>query len=134
MIRVYVAGAYSADNVLSVLNNMRIGMRAAKDVLVAGMAPYCPWLDYQFYLLLRDDETISLENIYAYSTAWLEACEAVFVVPNPANVNSRGTQAELKRARDLHMPVFNDLQNLRAWAEEKQRIDRLNAGHSTEIR
>jgi hypothetical protein len=128
MIRVYVAGAYSGPDVLSVLNNMRIGMRAAKDVLVAGMAPFCPWLDYQFFLLLRDDEQISLDSIYGYSMAWLEASSAVYVVQNPANVQSRGTQQELAKAKELHLPIFNDLQHLIAWAERKRIADRANRG------
>ena len=40
MKRIYIAGAYSANNVLTVLDNMREGMRLATKVLLLGYAPF----------------------------------------------------------------------------------------------
>lgn len=111
MKRVYVAGAYSSDNVIGVLNNMRVGMRASVEVLLAGFAPFCPWLDYQFQLMLRGDETLAVKHYYGYSMAWLEASDAVLLLPN--SENSKGTQAELARARKLNIPIFNSLEELK---------------------
>ena len=41
--RVYVAGPYSADNVIDVLENIRKGQRASVEILLDGHDPFCPW-------------------------------------------------------------------------------------------
>jgi hypothetical protein len=104
MKRIYVAGAYSSDNVLGVLDNIRIGIRKATEVLLEGNAPFCPWLDYQFQLMLRDNETLTVQDFYDYSMAWLEVSDEVLVLPN--SEHSKGTQAEIKRAEELGIPVI----------------------------
>lgn len=111
MKRIYVAGAYSADNVISVLNNMRRGIRLATKVLLNGYAPFAPWLDYQFQFILRDDEILTLDDYYNYSLAWLEVADAVLVVPG--SENSKGTQAEITKAKELKIPVYYSLKELR---------------------
>lgn len=113
--RVYVAGAYSADNVLGVLDNMRRGMVMSKDVFLAGFAPWCPWMDYHYQLLLQDGESLTIQDYYEYSMAWLEASEAVLVLPN--SEHSKGTQAEIRRATELKIPVFGSMKALQAWAD-----------------
>lgn len=111
MKRIYVAGAYSADNVIDVLDNMRRGMRAATEVLLAGYAPFCPWLDYQFQLMLREGETLTLQDYYEYSLAWVRAADAMLVLPN--SENSKGTQAEIMEAIKLNIPIYGSLDELR---------------------
>lgn len=117
--RVYVAGAYSADNVLDVLRNMNRGIRLSSKVFMLGYAPFCPWLDYQFALNARLDEgeDVTLENYYGYSMAWLEASDAVLVVPEK-HETSKGTQAEIKRANELEIPVFFDINDMVDYFEE----------------
>jgi len=115
MKRVYVAGSYSSDNVITVLNNMRIGMRLGTQVLLAGYAPFVPWFDYQFQLMLRDGETLTVQDYYDYSMAWLEASDCVLVVPN--SDNSKGTRAEIKRAKELDIPVYYTLAELEYFKE-----------------
>ena len=117
--RVYVAGAYSADNVLQVLENMRVGMRAGTEVLLAGFCPFVPFFDYQFKLMSREGESITLEDYYRYSMAWLEVSDAVLVIPGYEK--SKGTLAEIKRAVELGIPVFYDLDNLSRGALERAR-------------
>ena len=119
--RVYVAGAYSSGNVLGVLENMRIGMRAAKDVMLARLSPFCPWLDYQFWLMLQDGETLTVDDFYEYSMAWLAASDAVLVVNNPANIDSVGLRKELDLAKQLRIPIFNSIDRLKEWAESRRR-------------
>lgn len=107
---VYVAGAYSADNVIQVLENMRKGMRASVEVLLKGYAPFCPWLDYQFSLMLQGDEKLLVQDYYQYSISWLEKSDCVLVLPN--SDKSKGTQAELVRARELNIPIYTSLEEL----------------------
>lgn len=107
---VYVAGPYSSDNVMGVLENMRKGMRMATKVFLAGFAPFCPWIDYHFALMVRGDERLTVDQYYQYSMAWLERSDAVLVLPG--SERSRGTQAELQRARELGIPIYHTLDDL----------------------
>lgn len=111
MKRVYIAGAYSADNILSALENMRKGMRAGLIVLKAGYAPFVPWFDYHFSLMLRDDETLTVQEYYDYSMAWLEGSNAILVLPDWEN--SKGTVNEIAKAKELEIPIFYNMEDLK---------------------
>jgi hypothetical protein len=104
MTRVYVAGAYSGKNVIEILDNMRRGMRAGTELMLLNVSPFVPWLDYHFQLMLREGEELTVEHYYKYSMAWLEVSDVVVVLPN--SENSKGTQAEIARARELGIPVL----------------------------
>jgi hypothetical protein len=104
MIRVYVAGPYSSDNVLGVLTNMRVGMRKSTELLLKGYAPFCSWLDHHFTLMLQGEEQLTVPNYYDYSLAFLEVSQAVLLLPGYEN--SKGTLAEIKRAEELGIPIF----------------------------
>ena len=111
MKRVYVAGPYSADNIIDVFENMRKGMRAGLEVFLAGYAPWVPWHDFHHQLVLRDDESIPVQYYYEMSMAWLEVSDAVLVLPGWEG--SRGTRAEIKRAEELKIPIFFTFQALK---------------------
>ncbi len=108
--RVYVAGAYSANNVIGVLDNMRRGMRASTEIILMGFAPFCPWFDYHFQLMLRNNERLSVQDYYDYSIAWLEVSEAVLVLPN--SENSVGTTKEIQKAQELGIPIYYSKETL----------------------
>jgi nucleoside 2-deoxyribosyltransferase len=112
-LRVYVAGAYSAPNVLAVMGNMRRGIQLSSACAKAGFAVYSPWCD----CLLHFHEEFRLEDCYSYSMPWLEASDAVLVVPENCE-ESNGTQAEIRRAIELAIPVFWSLDELIEWGEE----------------
>jgi hypothetical protein len=97
--RIYVAGSYSADNVISVLSNIRRGIAYCAKLIKEGHAPWCPWLDYQFSFF----QDLSVEDYYRYSMAWLEVSEMVHVLPNSGQ--SKGTIKEVDRALQLHIPI-----------------------------
>jgi hypothetical protein len=110
-IKVYVAGKYNDNNIVSALDNMREGMRAGLEVLLAGFVPFVPWFDYHFQLNLRDGETLTDEDYKRYSMVWLEVCDAVLVLPSW--ISSEGTKAEIRRAIELDMPIFFNLKQLK---------------------
>ena len=98
--RIYVAGAYSADNVIGVLNNIQRGTKYCAKLMKEGHSPFCPWLDYQFHFY---EPKLTVEDYYRYSMAWLEVSDCIHVLPN--SENSKGTQKEIERARELGIPI-----------------------------
>ena len=103
--RVYVAGAYSSDNVLGVLDNIREGIRVSTEILLAGHAPFCPWCDHSFVLALREGEHIPVQAFQENSIAWLKVSDMMVLVPGWEN--SHGTRAEIEIARTLNILVYS---------------------------
>jgi hypothetical protein len=100
--RVYVAGKYSSDNILGVLSNIRDGIDASAKILKLGHAVFCPWLDHQFHFF---DSSLTVKEYQLNSMAWLEVSDVVVVLPN--SENSKGTQAEIVRAKELGIKVID---------------------------
>lgn len=111
MKRIYVAGPYSADNVIRMLDNIREGIKASKDVLLAGYAPFCPWLDHMYHLMLEDDDRLHVSHYQECSMAWLKASDGVLVLPGWED--SKGTCSEIRMAELSNIPIFYDLETLK---------------------
>lgn len=115
--RVYVAGPYSrkADgsvaNIIDALMNMRAGMKASVELLLNGHVPFCPFLDYQFWLVLPDGAEIPMEAIKAYSMEWLRVSEAIIMLPGWEG--SSGCKAELAEAQRLGLKVYMSMDEFR---------------------
>lgn len=109
MKRVYVAGAYSADNVLDVLKNIGRGEEYASQVFMMGYAPFCPWHDKD-YVIKNWSEEFTVDQFYDYSMAWLEVSDVVLVIPGYEESN--GTLTEIERAKSLGIPVIYDIMEL----------------------
>ena len=101
MLKVYVAGAYSADNIMGVFSNMRRGQHLAYKVIKAGMAPFVPWFDYQFALI----GPMEITEYYQYSIAFEKACDVVLVIRENLE-GSKGTAKEIQIAEELGIPVL----------------------------
>ena len=110
MKRVYVAGPYSANNIIDCLENMRKGMRAGVEVFLAGYAPWVPWHDFHHQLMFRNGESLSVDDYYEMSMAWLVVSDAVLVLPGW--LRSKGTVAEVDKASRLSIPIFHSLSDL----------------------
>jgi len=110
MKKVYVAGKYNDNNIISALENMRLGMKVSTRLLLRGYAPFVPWFDYHFVLMLEDGEKISRETYHKYSMQWLEVSDCVLVLCNWAR--SSGTKKEIKRAEELKIPVYYSVKEL----------------------
>lgn len=115
MKKIYVAGAYSDDEVLSILRNIGRGEAYAANLFLRGFAPFAPWFDKSFVILCWTKE-FTVEQFYQYSLEWLKVSDAVFVVPNFDGMkrwqDSRGTLKEIEVARENDIPVFYDINEL----------------------
>lgn len=105
-IKVYVAGPYSGDNVLSILQNIGRGEKVCAELFKIGFAPFCPWHD-KSYVTDNLDVDFTVKQFYDYSMAWLDVSDAILVLPN--SKVSEGTQAEIKRAHEIDIPIFFSL-------------------------
>lgn len=101
--RIYVAGPYSANDVLDVLKNIGRGEKACAELFSRGYAPFCPWHD-KSYVIDMPDSNFTVQQFYDFSTAWLEVSDCIYILPN--SENSKGTQAEIKKAKELNIPIF----------------------------
>ena len=104
MKRLYIAGAYNADNVIGVLDNMRQGMRAATKAFLAGFSPFTPWHDFHHQLMLYDGEQLTIDDYYRFSIAWLAVSDGMLLVPGFEK--SKGTAKEIEYAEAHGIPVF----------------------------
>lgn len=127
MLKVYVAGAYSADNVIDVLKNIGRGQQAAVELFQRGYAPFCPWHDKEFVINgWRNNFTV--QQFLDYSMEWLKVSDALIVVPNIHGMknwqDSTGTLAEIEMAKKLKIPVcfnYDDLYYAEMKIENKQK-------------
>lgn len=101
--RVYLAGPYSAPDIISGLDNIREGIRDGARIFMAGYPVYIPWLDHQTAFQFPADWKPTYEMYYRTSMAWLEVCDVVVVRPGWGS--STGTKAEIARAEELGIPV-----------------------------
>lgn len=115
--RVYIAGRYSADNVMEVLGNIRAGQEAAVNLMLRGYYVHCPWLDHQL-VLSYGGAYLTSQFLKDNSMAFLEVCDAVYVLPGWETSN--GTKAEIVRSKKLNIPVFYYIEKLNKYRESKE--------------
>ena len=113
MLRIYIAGPITPQGKnehpgIEFITNIRRGIRVTVDVLQRGYAVFCPFLDYQYLLVLEEGEVLDTQLFRDSSMAYLEASDAVLAVHGWEN--SSGTKAEIERARLLKIPIFFNLQ------------------------
>ena len=86
------------------LLNIRDMVQVAIGLIAKGYAPYCPALDYQYFLSLTYGETITEHVIKAISLAFLDVSDLIVLLPGWEA--SAGCTAEYRRAIELGMPVY----------------------------
>lgn len=106
MKKVYIAGALNSDAV-GYVNNMHTMIRCAEQVRREGFAVYVPCLDILMGLCSGQ---YTYKDYFDNSQPFLLACDAVFVCQN--SEFSKGTQDEIKTAKDVGIPVFDDVRDL----------------------
>jgi hypothetical protein len=100
---IFVAGLYSRNkkgekaDVFEVLENIRNGQQICRLLIDMGYAPYCPRLDYQYFI--SSDHPPNEEQIKAVSLAWLEKSDVILVISGRGL--GGGVDAEIARAKEL---------------------------------
>ena len=124
MLRVYVMGRYSDDNVMDVLKNIRKGIKTSIEVLMIGCAPYDPWLDFMHILLMNDEQLSNLhkEIMYKYSCAWLRASHCALLLPERIEDSVGVQEWEMPIVHERGIPIFTDLEELKRYAELSRRV------------
>lgn len=115
MKKVYVAGVYSANNIIDCLKNIGRGEEFSAKVFMLGYAPFCPWHDKD-YVIKNWDKDFTIKMFYDYSMAWLDVSDVVFVIPGWEQ--SKGTLSEIARANELGIPVVYSFEELKEVANK----------------
>lgn len=115
--RVYIAGIlskahgyYSKNTAINYLIACREMTKWGVKALFAGYDPFVPAFDRHFWEVLEEGQAITEAMIKRYSKSWLEVCDAVVLTPGWQQ--SLGTLAEIKRAEEHGIPVFEGLDKL----------------------
>lgn len=112
--RVYVAGPLtphgikSANPAIEYLINISDMVDFSLEVMEAGYTPFCPALDFLYFL--KTKKRITEAMIKKTSKDWLDVSDVMVLLPDWGK--STGTIAEIKRAKELGIPVFDTLEEL----------------------
>jgi hypothetical protein len=109
MKRIYIAGKYDDENIISCLANIRQGIEMAVKLAANGYAVYCPFLDFLF-ALVRGGAELDKQDFQKNSMAWVEVSDALLILDNWRTSN--GTKREIARAEQLLIPIFYNIHEL----------------------
>jgi hypothetical protein len=109
MLRVYVAGKYSADNVVDVLKNIGQGRKVCADLFALGFFPFCPWHDADF-ILQNPYNTFDVKFFYSYSIAWLAVSDVMLVISGEKT--SVGVRNEIQYCKKHNIPIVYSIEEL----------------------
>lgn len=97
--KIYLAGKYSDNNIIGVLNNIKKGISIAAKLIKEGNNVFCPFLDYQYHFF----ENLTKQDYQRNSMSFVEWADELWILPN--SENSGGTQREITKANELKIPV-----------------------------
>ena len=116
MITVAIVGPITpigkGNHAIEFLENVAAGIALAKELAELGFAPYCPMLDFQYFLA---GAKLTEEKVKAISLEWVRRCDAVVTLPTW--IMSKGAQAEVSLAEYYNKPIFGSVKDLLDWSE-----------------
>jgi len=113
---VYIAGPFRAGSAWEIELNVRRAEEAALQIWRMGMATLCPHTNTRFFQGAAADEVWLKGDL-----EMLSRCDAVLLVEGWER--SEGAKAEAARARELGIPVFDNVRDLEGWYDEHCRIE-----------
>lgn len=104
--KIYVAGKLN-DMAVGYIQNAHRMIQWAEYVRKAGFSVYVPAYDFLGGLVCGN---WFYEDYFDNSQPWLEAADALFLVPGYEGSN--GTKKEIERAKACGVPVFKDIEDM----------------------
>jgi hypothetical protein len=105
---VYVAGPYRGDGEWQVVQNIRKAEKLALEIWKAGAVAICPHKNTALFGGTLPDETWLRGDLELVRRSDAVCC-------TPDWERSEGARGEVKLARDLGIPVFATLQEVKDW-------------------
>ena len=100
--RIYISGPLTSSG--NVLDNLAHAMDAARALIAAGFAPFCPHLTYH----VDPGEAIPHTTWMEIELPWVSVADALLRLPG----ESLGADIEVGEARRLGIPVFTTIADL----------------------
>jgi hypothetical protein len=114
MKRVFISGALNSfEGSKGFIENVHKMVKLAGEVRDLGAATYVPCNDI---LTSISCGGLCHEDYYDHDLTWLEVCEAMILVPGYEN--SKGVAGEMKKAKELEIPIFKNLEELAEFINE----------------
>lgn len=101
MIKVYIAAPYTNGDTVQ---NVRRAIEIADFLADLDYAPFIPHLTHFWHFLCPHEWEFWL----AQDNAWLSCCDCVLRLSG----DSTGADIEVKKAREMNIPVFNSIEDL----------------------
>lgn len=114
MIKVYIAGKLN-DGVENYIENLSYMLKEAEKVRKLGFSVFVPGMDFLLGVVAGD---LKYEDYFINNIEWLKVSDCVYVLDNWHNSN--GTKEEIKIAKELGIPVFYNLGDLKKFKEVKK--------------
>ncbi len=102
--KIYIAGPYSKGDVAK---NVRNAFKIANDLADLGFAPFVPHSTHFWHLIFPRPYEFWLE----LDNQFLPLCDALLRIPGESN----GADKEVKLAKDLNLPVFYTIDDLKKY-------------------
>ena len=112
MIVVYIAGPYVGESAWAIEENVRRAEALALGVWRLGAVPICPHTSSRFFYGAIEEKTALDGDLELVSR-----CDALILVDDWRR--SRGARSERAFAEELAIPIFETLDALHAWLNEK---------------
>ena len=100
-------GTFSTNPAIDYLYSVRSMVNVAVELLRAGYAPFCPAIDFLFFMVGGPEERITEPQIKRFSKDWLYQCDCVVLCHGWGK--SPGTLEEIKLAEKIGIPVFKSV-------------------------
>lgn len=105
---IFVAGPYRADTEYGVHQNIARAEAAAIELWKLGLSVICPHKNTAYFGGATDDQVWLAGDLEQ-----LRRCDALFLVKGYEQ--SEGALGEIKLAKELDLPIFEDLDEVAQW-------------------